>query len=189
LIHTKTYLSQFQVYRSENNEGPSLGWLRPCINAFCFSLRPELLMSYMIKLVADTKRRQQHAFATGCSPNQCSSLTSIPQCHHASSTNSDSSCASVSCHLNARNAWVSLRTYHRKKRSATWSQSAIKEKLLTFNVSNGASVVLFPLYIFPSPQADYSMAEEILFFSGVPTFPLASLGRHGLQPRYISLIN
>jgi len=104
-------------------EGPSLGW---------------------IKLVADAKRRQQHAFATGCSPNQCSSLTSIPQCRHASSTNSDRSCASVSCHLNARNAWVSLCTYHRKKRSAPWSQSAIKEKLLTFNVSNGASIVLFP---------------------------------------------
>jgi len=46
-----------------------------------------------------------------------------------------------------------------------WSQSAIKEKLLTFNVSNGASIVLFPLYIFPSPQVDYSVAEEILFLA------------------------
>jgi len=77
----------------------------------------------------------------------------------------DSSCASISCHLNARNAWVSLCTYHRKKQSAMWSQSAIKEKLLTFNVSNGASIVLFPLYIFPSPQVDYSVAEEILFLA------------------------
>jgi len=147
-------------------------------------------MSYMIKLVADTKPGcQQHAFATGCSPNQGSSLTSIPQCRHASSTNSDSSCASVSCHLNARNAWVSLCTYHRKKRSATWSQSTIKEKLLTFNVSNGASIVLFSLYIFPLPQVDYSAAEEILFLAVSRHFRWQALGKHGLQPWYMSLIN
>lgn len=130
-------------------EGPFIVWLRSlitvCITASCFSLGPEPPMGYMIKLGPDTKGRQQHAFATGFSPNRGPSLAGIAQSCCASSTNSDGRCTLVPCHLNASNAWVWLCCYHKKKRRVRWSYSATKENLLTFDISNGTSIALFSL--------------------------------------------
>jgi hypothetical protein len=133
-------------------------------------------MGYMIKLGPDTKGCQQHAFATGFSPNRGPSLTGIPPTCRASSTNSDSrctkyrslpseckQCVGVAPLLSQEKAKGSVVPF-RNKRKLTHVQHIKWHMDCTF----------FSLYLsFAACGLQHGRKDSI--FSIVPTFPLASL--------------